>query len=431
MKSLLIACAGLLLGVLWSSCGAADETERSVISEWNTAVVAVAEGEDGFLTLKGVRTLAMLHIALHDALNSVQPRYETYAYKSTDVGADERAALAYAAFGVIDSQYPNERQKFRRLRDKIIGTTTDPELFERGKAVGKAAAAAILKSRRGDGWNTEAEYRWHPMGPGVYAEFQAHSDTPDGFIFGAGWGLAQGFALGDLEAFRVPPPPSIESAEYARAFNEVKALGRFQTQARSPEQTHIALWWKVFVEKSHNRLARSLAVREDLSLHETARFFAWLNMAIFDAYVGSFENKFHYNHWRPYTAIRWAEHDGNSATQADTTWNNTHRHTYAFPSYPSAHGTACAAAMATFSAVFGDSIPFRMETTAVEIAGPFSERIVLDPTYRNFRSFAAAAEECGMSRVYLGIHFRYDSEAGVQLGERIGKKVVQTTLGSP
>ena len=169
-------------------------------------------------------------------------------------------------------------------------------------------------------------------------------------------------------------------------------------------------------------------MREQLGLAEAARLFAVLNISIFDAYVSSFENKFHYNHWRPYTAIRWAEHDGNPDTIPEANWTNTHQHTYAFPSYPSAHGTACAAAMTAFADTFGDDYPFTMTTSQVDIAGPFSGKMEMRPSTRSFDRFSEAAMECALSRVYLGIHFRYDSTEGVELGSRIGHYVLRHRL---
>ena len=187
------------------------------------------------------------------------------------------------------------------------------------------------------------------------------------------------------------------------------------------------MWWKDFAENSHNRLARSLVTDEQTDLWESARLFALLNVSIMDAYISVFDNKFFYNHWRPYTAIHWAEHDGNPATAAEPDWNNTHRHTYAFPSYPSAHGTACAAAMTVFADTFGDDRYFRMSTPQVAAAGPMSEKISMKPPTRSFDSFSGAARECALSRVYLGIHFRYDSTEGVRLGRRIGDYVTRST----
>ncbi|MGH7540111.1 MAG: vanadium-dependent haloperoxidase [Gemmatimonadota bacterium] len=151
-------------------------------------------------------------------------------------------------------------------------------------------------------------------------------------------------------------------------------------------------------------------------------------MSIYDGYVGVFHNKFRYNHWRPYTAIRRAASDGNPATEPDPEWSNTHRHTYAFPSYPSAHGTVCAAAMTVLASVFGEERPFTMTIPEVDEAGPLSDKIPMDPPSRSFDSFAEATTECALSRLYLGIHFRYDSVEGEKLGKRIGAHVLNQKL---
>ncbi|MEX2126228.1 MAG: vanadium-dependent haloperoxidase [Woeseia sp.] len=396
----------------------ADEHQPAdVVVAWNERILAIAEAEDGFLTLKGVRTAAMMHIAMHDALTSIHGRYVPYVYDRPAPKADPVAAAVQAVFVVAVDQYPDRQETLATLRDEWLSDIAAPNS---GLEVGEAAARAILREREADGWDTEAEYRWHPMAPGVYAEFADHSGTPQGFIFGAGWAGALPFALESHDPFRSPPPPAIESAAYTRAFDEVKRAGRFQSIVRTVDQTHLALWWKDFAENSHNRLARDLVSKERLGLDEAARLFALLNISIFDSYVNVFDNKFFYNHWRPYTAIRWAANDGNADTQPEETWTNTHRHTYAFPSYPSAHGTACAAAMTIIADTFGDDYPFTMATPTVDIAGPFSGKIEMKPPTRDFRNFDEAAKECAMSRVYLGIHFRYDSVEGNKLGKRIG-----------
>ncbi len=403
-------------------------TDATLATEWNETVLEVAESEDGFLTLKGLRTVTMMHIAMHDALSASNGKYETYALDGAAPEADPVVAANHAAFVVAADQYPDQRKRFEEIRDRWLRDVSPEELLQASLDTGKSAAKAILAERDGDGWDGEAEYRWHPMAPGVYAEFQEHSGTPQGFIFGAGWARARGFALQRPDQFRAPPPPEISSDGYSRAFEEVKELGRFQSMSRTPEQTHIALWWKDFAENSHNRLARDLIDKEALPLPEAVRLLALLNMAIFDGYVSSFDNKFHYNHWRPYTAIRWAGNDGNPDTVPEETWTNTHRHTYAFPSYPSAHGTACAAAMSAFDDVLGEEYAFTMRIPMVDVAGPFSGKIEMHPPTREFADFSEAAMQCGLSRIYLGIHFRYDSVEGVRLGEKVGRNVVQNHL---
>ena len=418
----------ILLLMLVFSATPVRAANAAPVVEWNAAVLAVAEAEDGFLTLKGLRTVTMMHLAMHDALSATGTGYEPYALQERVSDASPIAAVSQAAFVVASSQYPDSRSAFAKLRDRVQAGVTERVQLEAGRALGTRAAESILSARQGDGWDTEAAYQWHPMAPGVYAEFQEHSGTPQGFIFGPGWAKARGFALERPDQFRVPPPPDIESSAYTAAFDEVKTLGRFQSIRRTPDQTHLALWWKDFSENSHNRLARDLVMREALSLDASVRLFALLNMAIYDAYVSSFENKFHYNHWRPYTAIRWADNDGNPETVQESTWTNTHRHTYAFPSYPSAHGTACAAAMSALAHVFGDDYAFTMRTDTVDLAGPFSGKIEMHPATRSFERFSDAARECGASRVYLGIHFRYDAVAGVRLGEQVGGQVIATLL---
>ncbi|MDJ0712181.1 MAG: vanadium-dependent haloperoxidase [Woeseiaceae bacterium] len=420
--------AFLVMMVLCMPGASALAANGHLATEWNEAVLEIAEAEDGFLTLKGLRTVTMMHIAMHDALSSIDGEYEIYAYGGVRRDASPVVAATIAAFTVAADQYPDQQRRLAVLRDRWLRDIGAGKSTRIGKKLGEAAARAILANREGDGWDAEAEYRWHPMAPGVYAEFQEHSGTPQGFIFGAGWAKARGFALAHPSQFRVPPPPEITSDSYAKAFAEVKKVGRFQSMIRTPDQTHIALWWKDFAENSHNRLARDLIRKEELPLDEAVRLLALLNMAIFDGYVSSFDNKFHYNHWRPYTAIRWAANDGNPATKPEESWTNTHRHTYAFPSYPSAHGTACAAAMTAFGDFFGNDYPFTMRIPMVDVAGPFSGKIEMHPPVREFGNFSEAAMQCGLSRVYLGIHFRYDSVEGVRLGETVGRNVVENFL---
>ena len=418
----------LLMGVialLLSSTIQASEKERTMseselLVQWNETVLAVAEAEDKFLTLKGLRTITMMHLAIHNALNTIQPKYQTYHYSGSQTAADPISAAVQAAYSVIISQYPDQQHRFRTMLEQWLQHYDHPDQTA-GIVLGKDVAAAIITQRENDGWNGEAEYRWHPMAPGVYAEFNEHSGTPEGFVFGAGWAAARPFMLSSPDQFRVPPPPAIDSAEYSSAFNEVKELGGYLSLTRNADQTHVALWWKDFAENSHNRLARHLVSEGKTELWDAARLFALMNMSIYDGYINSFENKIFYNHWRPYTAIRWAANDGNGDTIAEVAWDNTHQHTYAFPSYPSAHGTVCAAAMSAIAQTFGDDYAFTMTTAAVDTAGPFSEKMAMNPPQRSFKHFSQAAMECALSRIYLGIHFRYDSVEGNKLGTRVGE----------
>ncbi|GAA5220693.1 vanadium-dependent haloperoxidase [Membranihabitans marinus] len=396
--------------------------DSEIVNSWNALIMEMAVAEDGLLTLKGVRTEAMVYVAIHDGLNSIRPVYTFYKYEGKNRKANPIATTAQAAYDISSSQFPDQLLKLNAELEKWLNTVEDGESKDLGIQLGKEVAAIILSERSDDGWNDEVEYIWQTMAPGVYAEFSEHSATPQGFVFGAGWARSKPFLLTAADQFRSPPPPDINSDTYTEAYNEVKEYGRFESQVRTIDQSHQAMWWKDFVENSHNRLARSLVSKENLNLWESARVFALLNMTIFDAYVNVFDNKFFYNHWRPYTAIRGAEMDGNDDTEADVEWDNLHKHTYAFPSYPSAHGSASTAAMTVLANTLGkgDEYPFEMTTTEVDSAGPFSGKIEMYPPTRSFNQFSEAGLEAAMSRLFLGIHFRYDSEEGHSLGEKIG-----------
>jgi len=401
----------------------ADNSSSEIITSWNKKIMEIAIAEDDLLTLKGVRTEALMHVAIHDALNSIQPLYSFYSFEGKHSSADPIATSAQVAYEIAISQFPDKTEELKVELNKWLITVNDDKSKTEGIKLGKEVASNILKNRSSDNWNGDANYTWHPMAPGVYAEFNEHSGTPEGFIFGAGMATAEPFMLTSQDQFRSPPPPEISSDEYTEAFNEVKAFGSYESIVRTKDQAHLAMWWKDFIENSHNRLARDLVVKENLNLWESARVFALLNMVVYDAYISVFDNKFHYNHWRPYTAIRWAANDENPDTKPDPEWNNLHKHTYAFPSYPSAHGTAITAAMTVLANTLGtgDKYDFIMTTEEVDKAGPHSDKIKMEPPTRAFNSFSQAGLEGSISRVYLGIHFRYDSEEGYKLGAKIGE----------
>ena len=416
-----------------SFCGPSIANDRSTQREpkvdaygaelaiaWNQKILTIAETDDHFHTLKGLRTASMMHLAMHDALNAIRREFAHYAYSGEAKDASPVVAVAQAAYDVAVNQYPGQKAQLTGELNKWLKAVKDGPAKTKGVALGRASAAAILKQREGDGWDGRAEYQWRAAGPGVYAQYYEHSRTYPGFVFGAGWAVAKPFVLMKPDQVRAPPPPAINSEEYANAYNEVKEVGRFESRSRTADQTHLAMWWKEFVEKSHNELARQIVATEKPNLWTATRMFALLNMSIYDAYINVFENKFFYNHWRPYTAIRWVEDDGNPKTDSDPQWNNTHKHTYPTPSYPSGHGSVSAAGMTILARSFGDNYAFTMTTLEVDEGGSSLAKVRMNPPTRSFKSFSSAAMEAAMSRVYLGIHFRYDSVEGNRLGTRVG-----------
>jgi hypothetical protein len=409
----------LLLALVGSGATAGVEQPRgpgfensTLATAWNDLVNRIAFAEDQFFTFKGVRAHAMMHIAIHDALNAVVPLYRQYAFHGRESSADPGAAAARAAYDVVLSQYPGERATLDVELARWLSSAPDGPRKDRGTALGSQSAAAILAMRAGDGWDYQGSYTFL-SGPGYY------QTTPPfaGFVFQPGFRFARPFGLRVPDQFRPSPPPPLAGPEYAWAYNEVKDSGSVSSPVRTPEQTGYAIWWMEFTEGSMNRLGRQLVDDRKVNLWQAARIFALLNMAMFDGYVANCESKYTFNHWRPYTAIREGAADGNPATVPDPDWEPL-RTTPPHPDYVSAHSTVCATSFAVFADAFGDATPFVMRTTTAPPGMPD----------RSFQRFSAAAAECADSRVRLGWHFRYSTERGLDLGRAVAGWLLENHL---
>jgi hypothetical protein len=422
----------VLAALLWAavqsanSCGGstdavmvqADRTVMSsggaeLVARWNERAYEIAYAEDSFRTFKGHRAFAMMHLAMHDALNGVTPRYRQHTFTGSDPKASVVAAAGQAAHDVLLSLYPGAAEQLgAELRETLAGET-DVAARTRGIALGHRAAHAHLAARRDDGWEFQGRYEFRAA-PGSYRT------TPpfDGFVLQPGFGQARPFGLQAPDQFRPQPPPALNSRDYARAYNEVKRLGGAESRARTPDQTGLAIWWMEFVEGSVNRLARRLVVERELSLAEAARLFALLNVSLYDTYIAVWDAKYHHGHWRPYSAIREAAADGNAGTEPDSAWQPL-RVTPPFPEYVSAHAAACAATFDVLERVLGEIGPFSFSTLTAPEGMPT----------RRFPRFDDATVECAESRILLGWHFRYATEAGMELGRRVSAYVWEGSLG--
>jgi hypothetical protein len=387
-------------------------TRSDVIVAWNELAHDIAFAEDQFLTFKGQRAMAMMHLAMHDALNSIVPMYRRYAYAGPQVAADPIAAAAQGAYAVLLSEYPGQQPRLAAEFAAWLGHVPNGTLRERGLELGLAVAAAILNLRSNDGFAEPGTYEFR-SGPGEY------QTTPpwNGFVAQPGFRFAKPFALDAPSQYRPSPPAPLTSTVYARAFREVKEYGAIDSARRSEDQTAYALWWMEFAEGSVNRLARRLTAEHGTHLWAAARLFAHLDVALFDAYVATWDSKYEYNHWRPYTAVRAADDDDNPRTRPDPGWEPL-RPTPPFPEYASAHATACAASFGILERTLGNDVSFTMETTTAPPGMPT----------RAFKNFRAAAAECADSRVRLGWHFRYSTDAGLVLGRRIANHTINHTL---
>jgi hypothetical protein len=284
------------------------------IVSWNATAYDIAFEEDQFLTFKGQRALAMVHLAMHDALNSIVPMYETYAVEPGRHAAHPTAAAAQAAHDVLLAQYPGQEGRLAGELNRWLVEIPHGVVRDRGIAIGKAAAAAILALRNGDGWDTPGSYAFHE-GAGRY------QTTPpwNGFVAQPGFRLARPFVMEYPHQFRPPPPPPLRSMAYARAFREVRQFGAADSTRRTSDQTVYALWWMEFAEGSVNRLARQLSTDRDLDMWTAARMFAHIGVALYDTYVATWDSKYFYDHWRPYTAIRAAERSPSCGRCSDLT----------------------------------------------------------------------------------------------------------------
>lgn len=401
--------AGELRGVV-----GAPARDGETVARWNELAYDIAFAEDSFRTFKGHRAFAMMHLAMHDAVNAVTPRYRTHTFGGRDPRADASAAAVQAAHDVLLALYPDQAARLQSELSRDLESLPDESAPARGVALGRRVARAHLEARRNDGWDARGDYAFNAS-PGSYRT------TPpwEGFVLQPGFRNARAFGITAADQFRPPPPPALGSPAYADAFNEVKRIGRAGSAHRTGDQTHYAIWWMEFAEGSVNRLARRLVSERRLSLPDATRLFALLNMSLYDTYIAVWDAKYEFNHWRPYSAIREAGSDENAATEADVSWEPL-RPTPPFPEYVSAHAAACAATFGILQRVLRDEGPFTMSTLTAPVG----------KADRRFLSFDAAAAECADSRVALGWHFRYATDAGLRLGRTLAAFIVARHLGS-
>jgi hypothetical protein len=432
----------MLLGAATAAPRQANAASDVVIA-WNAnagkaAIAACISPVDN--PLHESRMYAMTHVAIHDALNAIDRRSRPYALDTrARRGASPEAAVAAAAHDVlvpllaeIPAPFPPECgaagvTSVEGDYATALAAIPDGPAKTRGIEVGEAAAAAILALRAADGSDTPLLDFGYPQGtdPG---EYRFTPDRP--FAFAPGWAGVTPFVLRDSTQFRPSPPDKVTSKKYTADFAEVKRLGGdgiTTPSERSAEQTEIALFWVESSPLQWNRIARTVSASRDLDPWEQARLFGLLNMALADGYVGSFETKYHYNYWRPVTAIRTADSDGNPDTGADPTWTPLVV-TPPIPDYDSAHSVQGGAASKVLQRFFGtDHVAF--ETCSLTLPSG-STCTDVSPLLRRYRSFSQAAAENGLSRILVGFHFRKAVEEGIEHGRKIGKRAVNRFMRS-
>jgi len=363
------------------------------------------------------RHMAIVQTAVFDAVNAIDQTYKPYFYHGLGPrGASLEAAAAQAAHDALAALYPAQKAMFDSLlADDLAGIANGPAKIQ-GIQVGQKAAKEILKARADDGSSTIVAYA-PGAGPGVWVP------TPSGFLPSAfpQWPSVTPFAMTSGSQFRPGGPPALGSPEYAASFNEVKELGAVNSLTRTADQTEIAEFWADGVgtetPPGHwNSIAQTVALAQGTTLVQNARLFALLDIAVADAAIAAWDAKYVYNFWRPVTAIRGADSDGNPDTVQDANWTPLLA-TPNFPSYTSGHSTFSSASAAVLARFFGtDNISF---TTGSDF---------LPGVTRSFASFSAAAAEAGQSRIYGGIHYQFDNVDALHAGNALGNYVADHFL---
>lgn len=453
--------AALACLLLATACG--PDSRRTVVGPSAAAVNAereAAERADGRSTLDAVvasnaqtissasslvppgaplapfieaRLYAIANVAVHDALNAIDPRFARYADTGPiDREANAAAAALTAAHDAIVGADPGAASSTNVWYATAMAPLAGEEGVARGVAIGQRAAAAILARRADDHTAGGGVAPYTPgSNPGDY-QFTFPFNTPGFNFFGTGgfadasrWGATvTPFVLSSGSQFRAPPPygassnaAAVLTARYTEDFNEVKALGCSGCAARTADQSEIAIFWKENSPTGWNRYAAAVAASRHLNAWDTARLFAVMAMGEFDAYTASLESKYYYNFWRPVTAVALADADGNPATSSAASWQVLAFPTPPVPDYPSAHATAGGAGAAIIEAL----VPGRgrpISTTSGSLPG----------VTRTFATPNDAAVENALSRIYIGYHFRHAAEVGTAQGRTVGSYVATHAL---
>ncbi len=386
------------------------------------------------------RMYAMMHVAIHDALNAIDRRSRPYTFDmQARPGASPDAAVAAAARDVLVpliGQLPLELVSQSCIDAGIarveadytaaLAAIRDSPAKAQGIAVGQAAAAVILALRAEDG--AQLDQFLNPSCPQDTnpGEYQCTPGTP--FIAFEGWENVDPFVLNHSSQFRPGPPYAVDKKKYTADFNEVKSLGgdgMTTPSARTADQTEIALYWWESSPLKWNRIARIVSGQTRLDLWENARLFGLLNLALADGYIAMVSTKNHYNYWRPVTAIQTGDTDGNPDTTGDPRWTPL-RGTPPNQDYASGHSIEGGAGAEVLKQFFGtDRISFQDCSVTLPAGSTCSDR---SPKLRSYTSFSQAAVENAYSRILIGFHFRKSIEEGTDYGRKIGKRAANLYL---
>jgi len=408
------------------------------VTVWNENAARAATAACIHISGNGLaeaRMYAMVHAAVHDAVNAIERHSRPYAFTATVNGpASLDAAVAAAARDVLVTviatlpETPvctaNGIANANASYAAALAAIPNGPAKTNGVSVGQAAAAAIIALRIGDGSDAPWVDPNYPQGtePG---EWRFTPDQPMAqFAFAPYWGDVTPFVLKRGSQFRPKGPYHVASRKYAADYNEIKHLGGDDittSSDRTPDQTEIGRFWIESSPLAWNRLARAVSASRGFDLWENARLFGLLNLAMADGYIASWETKYFYNFWRPITAIRLGDSDGNPDTEGVADWTPLEP-TYPMPDHDSGHSVQGGVAAEILKQVFGtDHIAFTACSMTVGAGKTCTDAM---PVIRSYSSFSEAADENAVSRIYIGIHFRNAVETGVRHGRKIADYAV-------
>ena len=389
----------------------ASGARADVVTDWNSVLGDVVADLPN--PAVAARTAVITQVAVFEAVNSIVGDYEPYRYRiKASPGASPDAAAIAAAHAVLVKLHPEKTAQIDAQREKSLAAIPEGPDKAGGIAVGVATAAAIIAQRAHDGFDAVIPYA-PGMRPGDY---QA---TPPDFTpaFMPGLGEVDTFVIRHGRQFRSAPPPDLRSMEYARDYEEVKRVGAVNSAERSEDLALRARFYAVTeADRIYYPAARQVASVQGKTLSENARLFALLSMAIWDGIVACFETKYRFALWRPVTAIRAAQTDRNPKTQPDSNWEAL-VFTPPFPAYPSGHASFGGAARAVLEEEFG------ADGHDIALMNPAMPGVVL-----HYTAFKQITDDIDAARIFGGVHFRFDQEAGALLGKRVGEYILRHAL---
>ena len=384
------------------------------VLDWNTIAVNTAVANKANPFAQG-RFAAIVQLAVFEAVNSITQEYQPYlGITAASPDASPDAAAIEAAYKVLSFYFGAASQAaLNAARLSSLAAIPDGQAKLDGIATGDTAAQAMINMRINDGSSTPPlTTAPGPAAPGVW---QLTGICTAGIAYN--WQFVVPFGIPRAGDYLLGPPPDLTSEAYTKAYNEVMTVGAIDSTARPQDRASVALYFAATSPtQAMNQAAREVAEEQGRSLTENARTLALVNMAINDSLVGSFLNKYHYNFWRPETAIHSADTDGNPDTVADPDWAPFIT-TPCFPSYPSNHGSAVNAGSEVLRHIYGEA------GHAITLTNPATPTIILE-----YDSFKEICDDVSDARVYGGIHFRTDQEAGADLGRDIGTAVYMNNL---